>query len=408
MIFDKNRKRIEELKRKDSVLYADRISELEKRGPEWWIRYLDSAGKPRDEKCPPSSQCKTGAERYYLQKKKDVENCEYTPSSYVDIKISKILEYYLETKNSKSSSRTICRELDRRFGSANFKRIINEPLILKKLTESMFLELSSPKYAWNHWIILRASFQNWIDLHNLNGRVSNPCVMIQKLLKLEPGTNVREICPTREEFEKLLLTFKTVGVSQVAIDLQETVWESGLRVGEILKWRCENMHLDLKTDSEGRILEIPYFETLISKQNRRTQVQIPMSPRLWEILKRVVAGRTSGFVFPVRNPPYKHFNVKKKDSSGNITSVSVFEIAGLSHMRPFHDYRKSKKSHLKLQGYTSEYTKYLQGHATDSMDSYYTNFKRLDMQDVYLREYEKILCDQNCDQKQKGESFDSP
>jgi hypothetical protein len=172
------------------------------------------------------------------------------------------------------------------------------------------------------------------------------------------------------------------------------------------------MHLELKTDSIGKIREIPYFETLISKQSRKTQVQIPMSPRLWEILKRIVAGRTTGFVFPFRNPPYKHFNVRKKDSSGNITNVSVFELAGMLQIRPFHDYRKSKKSHLKLQGYSSDYTKYLQGHATDSMDAYYTNFKRLDMQDVYLKDYEQLLpdqnSDQNCDQNKKGDSFESP
>lgn len=392
MIFDKNRKRIEELQKKDPVKYSARLVELESRGTEWWIRFKDPTGKPRDEKCPDDYQSENGAKMYYIERKKEVESCEYMPASHTNVKVSKILDYFRETKNNSSDTRTIHKELNRRFGYLNFQKIISEPLTIKKLTELMFSELSSQKYAWNHWIKLRAAFQNWIDLHNLNGRISNPCRMVEKLLKLEAGTNVREVCPTHEEFDKILMTCYQEGVSQIVIDLQEAVWESGLRIGEILKWRCEDMNLDLKLDEQGNIIEIPYFVTVISKQKRKTRVQIPMTSRLCDILKRVVSGRETGAVWPVSTPPYKHFNIIKLDDKGKEYTTTIFELAGLGHFRPFHDYRKSKKSNLKLQGYTSEYTKYLQGHATDSMDAYYTKFQRMDVQKVYIEEYRKIDC----------------
>ena len=65
------------------------------------------------------------------------------------------------------------------------------------------------------------------------------------------------------------------------------------------------------------------------------------------------------------------------------------EKASLTKYRPVHDFRKSFKTEKKRQGVIKEFTKYLQGHATDSTDNRILNFTRQDAQVVYIEEYKR-------------------
>lgn len=89
-----------------------------------------------------------------------------------------------------------------------------------------------------------------------------------------------------------------------------------------------------------------------------------MSQALWEMLSSL-PGRGRGrdaLAWPVRNPPYK---VLRK----------VFREAGMPGLH-LHDFRKSYKTYRKSEGWPKDITKAMQGHTTDSMDSYYTVFNR--------------------------------
>jgi hypothetical protein len=133
---------------------------------------------------------------------------------------------------------------------------------------------------------------------------------------------------------------------------------------------------EIKYNDQGGIDELPYFTTLIQKQGKPSDQQIPMSFGLWEVLKRVVGERKQGPVWPVATPPWSE-----------IRELGILKKAGLTKYRPFHDFRKSFKTEGKKQGLAKEFTKYLQGHATDSMDEYYTQFRRLDVQAAFMAGY---------------------
>jgi integrase len=189
-----------------------------------------------------------------------------------------------------------------------------------------------------------------------------------KSVELEPGTHVREYAPNVVEFQHVL---------QVALDkkneFEEYIprlliarWETGLRIGEIIRWKWEE--IDLEYTPQG---DLPYFTTFIEKQKRITKKQLPMSYPLWKMLKEIPGQHETGFVFrmpngePLKHSPFKSFRRLKK-------------LAGISW--ELHDLRKSRKTALKRAGFSKELTKAFQGHATDSMDDYYTVFGRNDLE----------------------------
>ena len=133
--------------------------------------------------------------------------------------------------------------------------------------------------------------------------MSNPCNIIPELTGISPNIGVREETPTILEFNRLIITCVVVNAPQRLIDLFSAVWESGLRIGEMLSWKVEDICLEIVRDEEGKITDVPYFTTLITKQRRPARKQIPMSFGLCEILKRVIGERTGGRVWPVECPP---------------------------------------------------------------------------------------------------------
>jgi hypothetical protein len=107
--------------------------------------------------------------------------------------------------------------------------------------------------------------------------------------------------------------------------------------------------------------------------------EMPMRRALYDLMLRVIGERNSGPVWSWKNPPYKL-----------IKQLGIMEQAELKNIRPFHDYRKTFKTEMKIAGATKEMSKYLQGHATDSMDDYYTQFRRTDAQALFTEEYKDL------------------
>jgi integrase len=372
MIFDKNVKRAKELERADPLKFVQQIKDLRSE-PEWWIDYYDATGRRRAEKSPVNT--KQGAEHYFIQRKGEIFKGEYDTPEYKRAKLSLILDYYVENRSDSSTVRTMVKTVKTHIGNLTLDRIDSTPQILARYFRNFPEKKWSDKYIWNHFIVLRAAINYWLKMHRMV--MSNPCDIIPELTGLAPNTNVREEVPTAAEFNRLIVTCIEVKTPQWIIDLFCAVWESGLRISEVLGWKVEDVCLDIQYDAQGNVVELPFFTTLIKKQRRITRKQIPMSFGLWEILKRVISERKEGRVWPVVNAPYKL-----------IRKLGIMEKAELTKYRPFHDFRKSFKTEMKRQGMTKEFTKYLQGHATDSMDQYYTQFRRQDVQSAFMPGYE--------------------
>lgn len=382
MIFDKNAKRIKELQKKLTSICSnpekvkERIKSLQEVGPEWWIDYYDSRGVRRAEKSTVNTQ--KGAERFELRRKQEIVSGQFDAPDQKKVKIEEIIEFYLKSKPRGSSSRTLCKHINRLFGNVYLHRIDSDPQILVAHFQNFPEKNWSEKYVWNYYVTLKASIAFWLKMKRLV--MSNPCDIVPELTEMNPYGNIREQTPTEKEFRLLISTAKEKECDPWVIDLFEAVWESGLRIGEVMKWRVEDICLDIEKDKDGNVVELPYFTTFITKQRRITRKQIPMSFGLWQVLKRVIADKSEGWVWPVRCPPYKYIREKE-----------IMEKAGLQKYRPFHDFRKSFKVAMKKKGMSQEFTKYLQGHATNSMDDYYTQFSRLDVQDAHLEGYRDLF-----------------
>lgn len=179
------------------------------------------------------------------------------------------------------------------------------------------------------------------------------------IVELDPGTNVREFVPTEADYIRILKMVYELNLPPYIQWLLIAVWETGLRIGEILalKWEDINLHRGVGDD-------VPTFMVTFSKQKRMTKRVLPTSFNFWKMLKEIPGEHKEGFVFPVRNPPH-HL----------LRRCELLKSVNLGYLRPFHDFRKSWKTRMKAKGYSSELTKALQGYATDSMDEYYSKLR---------------------------------
>lgn len=279
-----------------------------------------------------------------------------------DVKISVITKAYLDERmkfrKSYKSALSYCKRIDEYLGTASLKAFDENPGILVRFFQNFPDESFSPKSIWNFRLTLKAAINHWIKMRRLH--MKNPVDIVE----LDPGTNVREYVPSEDEYIHLLNTASEMGLPEYIQWLFIAVWESGLRIGEVLLWKWENIDLDPK---DG----YPSLRITITKQKRQTIRTVPMSRNLWEMLKAIPGQHEHGPVFPVQSPPHRL-----------LTRHQLMAKAGLGHLRPFHDFRKSWKTRMKAKGYSSEKTKAFQGHATDSMDQYYTIFQKADLEDM--------------------------
>jgi len=255
-------------------------------------------------------------------------------------------------------------------GDMSLYDICNDVNILVPVIRKIYADSSAPKSAWNRIQVLRGAMSRWIKRNRLP--IPNPVALIIDDLQLRPETGSRDAVPSREQYKNLLRIANEHLVPQDVIDLIECCYESGLRVREVLSWRVENLHMTLRMGNSGKLVEQPYIITRILKQKRRKEIEIPISPRLWQILTRRVAGRETGNVWPWKNPPYK---ILKR--------TGIMRIAGMENFRPFHDYRKCFATDLADRGISTEVACDIQGHATVSAHAMYVKEPRRRAEQVH-------------------------
>jgi integrase len=371
MIFDKNAERIRALEREIAHGTAGngaetRLSRLRAAGPQWWVGFWDRNGIKRRKKSPQNNL--KGAQRFERQCRADVEGGTYANPETTRVSISDIVDAYLREKMALkagyASCRTLCNHITRHIGTWTLEQLDRAPEILVDHFRK-FPELAwSLKYRWNYFLTLRAAINHWIRFRRL--AMQNPC----NIVTIEPNTQIVEYVPTQDDYEKIVARAYVEGLPLPVIRLIGAARYSGLRINEILKWQVEDLNLSSDNGST------PFFWTSISKQKRKTRVALPMVSKLQAILQEQVAGRTHGKVWPWSSPPYKLLVVV--DEQGKASGL--YELAGVTVPRPFHDFRKLFKIEMKRAGLSREVTKEMQGHATDAMDAYYTHFQREDLE----------------------------
>jgi integrase len=366
--------------------YYMRIQELKARGPEWWIQYYDNARKLRAEKCPDEFQSKQGAKNFEAIRRSEISRGVYDNKDVRQARISEVVDAYLAEKiaekKSKSSVQTLGNHIKRHIGQWRLDHIDRNPALIvnhfRKFPETSW----SQKYIWNYFVTLRAAVNHWIRFRRLF--MHNPCDLVQ----IDPGVKVMEYVPTQEDFERVIAQSYIIGLPDWIRNLMVIVFETGLRINEVMQMTVNDVCLD---PGEG----LPYIWIWISKQKRHIRQAIPITSKAAGAFRSQVAGRSSGNLWPVKNPPYKQFKVKQEDG----TYKTLFELAGVD-FRPFHDYRKTAKLKFKVAG-GREVAKSMQGHRTDAMDDYYTHFQRPELEKAVASTWGHN--DQTHDQNKKGE-----
>lgn len=136
MIFDKNTYRLRSLEHQlannlNSDKIMRRLANLKKKGPEWWIRYIDPLGKWHDEKIGSSRK---EAEMRERTARVSVHQGVYNDPKLRDVKISVILEAYLAErmihKKSLRSAKSFCKKINEYLGNASLKTLDENPQIL--------------------------------------------------------------------------------------------------------------------------------------------------------------------------------------------------------------------------------------------------------------------------------------
>ncbi len=385
MIFDKNKKRIKELARKDSVKYTARIHDLQSRGPEWWIQYYDSSRKLRAEKCPPEYQSSRGAKKFESIRIAEIAKGVHDSKDVKHVRLSTVADAYLQEKmlgrSGESAAKTMVKHIRRLIGNWWLDNIDEQPSILVDHFRNFPEKSWSDKYRWNYFITLRAAINHWIRFRRLS--MLNPCALV----RIEPNVKVLDYVPTQEDFEKIIAHSFIVGLPDWIRNLLTVVFETGLRINEVMGQKKEDVCLEPENG-------LPYIWIWESKQKRRIRSAIPITAKAAEAYGSQLNAMLGIDLWPVKNPPYSRFLIKQEDG----TFKTLFQLAGVN-FRPFHDYRKTAKLRFKLAG-GRDVAKSMLGHRTDSMDDYYTHFRRQDLEKAVAHTWNH---DQNHDQNKKGE-----
>jgi len=276
------------------------------------------------------------------------------------------LEERLKNEGTIASAKTVIGHIRRHLGNATLEILHEKPHVLVQFFRDFPEPKWSPKYVYNYRLTLRAAISYYCKSRNLN--IGNP----MNVVFLDPQTAIREEVPTPEEYRILCDTADKIAPTYVRRMLV-AAWETGLRKGEILAWNWSTMDMSF---TQG----LPAYTVWITKQKRKAARQIPMTRELWDMLYEMWCekGRPlKGAVWPVLTPP-------------NRIMRKVFKKAGLGNLT-IHDFRKAYKTMRKAEGWTSDVTMAVQGHATDSMDNYYTIFQRVHLEPYFKKNWDKPI-----------------
>lgn len=376
MVFDKNQYRLREFKRQlanahspaEQARLEKRIGKLKARGPEYYIKFRNALGRKVTERVPSEYRGRRGAERFHSLRVGEVEKGDHNPRKAITATIEAVCNHYLDRKmrfrKSHSAAKTLVGHITRHMGNASLQSLDRNPQIIVDHFAD-FPEDWAPKYIYNYFLCLRAAINYWIKMQRLH--LANPL----DLVEIEPNTNVNDYVPTRADFDAIYLTSLTLGLPDFVRHLYTAVYETGLRIGEILGWRIEEMDLaPPEFDDKGRPVRLPFFTTLISKQGKTVKTTIPMSKGLHMALLAQVGDRSYGKVWEVEQS--KLYKLLREGG--------LLKEAGVPFTRPFHDFRKTVKRRLKIEmGLGRDISKGFMGHKTDAMDDYYTHLKMFDL-----------------------------
>jgi integrase len=337
---------------------------LSVRKPEWYIQYYVN-GRLRCEKCPPDYQTKNGARRFEALRLSEIDRGAYDDRDFRRATLSAIIDAYLAEvmagRRSEASARCIAGHLKRLIGSWRLDIIDRNPSLIVSHFRAFPMEQWSPKYRYNYFITLRAAINHWLRFRRLS--LHNPC----SLVRIDQGIAVMDYVPTDGDLEKILAGAVAVGLPPWIQRLFLVVWETGLRIGEVMQLQVGEVVLH---PDEG----LPYLWVTVSKQKRTMRKPRPLSARCSAALAEQVGERTSGALWPVRMPPYKL-----------IRESGLREETGWKH-RWFHDARKKAKLVFRAAA-GKEIAKEMLGHRTDAMDDYYTHYQRRDLEAAVAATY---------------------
>ncbi len=344
------------------------LERLKKRKEDYHIKYCDPVGRRVTEKVPKDYRGLIGARKYEAKRIEQVSAGDHTSKQNFQAKISEICEYYLDfkLKGKKSwyAGKTVCNHIKRHIGSARLNVLDRNPEILIKHFRE-FPEDWSEKYIWNYMVTLRAAISFWIKKKKL--RILNPVEDI----KVENNTRTIDYVPTKADFDSIIVTSYSIGLPDYVRHIFIAVWETGLRISEVLSWRIEDLDLrEPEFDREGMPIRVPMYTTLILKQKKSKKITVPMSKPLHEAMVRQVGDRQAGRVWKLSlSRLYR-----------KLREVNLLKEAGVKMERPFHDFRKSMKTRLKIEKrLPNNISKQFMGHQTDAMDEYYTKLSVIDL-----------------------------
>jgi integrase len=357
MIYDNNRKRIRECTRSTGELLNERIRELSARKPEWFIQYYVN-GRLHCEKCPPEYQTKNGARRFEALRLSEIERGVYDDRDFRRATIAEIIDAYLAEvmvgRRGEASARCLGGHARRLIGNWRLDTIDRNPSLIVNHFRNFPMPEWSPKYRFNYFITVRAAINHWIRFRRLS--LHNPCLLV----RIDRGIRVMDYVPTDCDLEKILAASIKVGLPEWIRRLFIVVWETGLRIGEVMGLQVEDVVLH---PDEG----LPYLWVMVSKQKRAMRKPRPLSARCAAALAAQIAERTGGQVWPVNVPPYRL-----------LRNSGLRKAAGWEH-RWFHDSRKKAKLVFRAAA-GREIAKEMLGHRTDAMDDYYTHYQRRDLE----------------------------
>ena len=273
MIFDKTKQKLNELEKEcqkaitssEKARIEKRIERYKRKGDDWYVRFPDSNGKYHSEKVPPQYRGKRGAEKYEKIRTASAERGEYCDKNLRNASIEQISDFYLDSKMKRkasySAAKTLCKHIKNHIGSVRLQRLNNDPEYLIDFFNDFPESEWSQKYIWNYRATLRAAIAHWLKFKRVI--MANPV----DLVEIKQGTKVIDYVPTKLDFESIIVASFTVGLPDVIRNLYIAVYETGLRIGEILGWQIEELSLKAPVfNSDGRATEVPYYSTSISKQ----------------------------------------------------------------------------------------------------------------------------------------------
>ncbi len=364
MIYDNTRKRIRECMLAAGGPLLNRIRKLSTRKPDWFIQYYVN-GRLRCEKCPPDYQTKNGARRFEAMRLSEIERGVYDDRHVRRATMAAIIDAYLSEvmvgRRGEASARCMGAHAKKLIGNWRLETIDRNPSLIVNHFRNFPLDGWSPKYRYNYFIIVRAAINHWIRFRRLS--LHNPC----QLVRIDRGIRVMDYVPTENDLEKIIIASFELGLPDWIRRLFVVVWESGLRVGEVMGLQIEDIVLH---PGEG----LPYLMVTVSKQKRVMRKPRPLSARCAAALAAQIGERTAGQLWSVKAPPYKL-----------LRNSGLREAAGWEH-RWFHDSRKKAKLVFRAAA-GKEIAKEMLGHRTDAMDDYYTHYQRRDLEAAVASTY---------------------